>query len=109
MPDGSGDQWRKPAGVRNGPFISVAGTRRSPPARVKTCQLSRRASAITGVICGVRVETMDDPVMQRVRYLDKLVDELAKSRPMEKILRKPAEARRSALIRTTSEMAVMAR
>jgi hypothetical protein len=42
---------------------------------------------ITGVVCGVRVETVDDPLMQKIRYLDKLVDELAKGRPMEKILR----------------------
>jgi hypothetical protein len=50
-------------------------------------KIHERATAITGVICGVRVETMDDPVMQRVRYLDKLVDELARGRPMEKVLR----------------------
>lgn len=50
-------------------------------------EMHERATAITGVICGVRVETMDDPLMQRVRYLDKLVDELAKGRPMEKVLR----------------------
>ena len=41
-----------------------------------------------GAICGVRVEEIEDPVMQGVRYLDKLIDELAKGRPMEKILRK---------------------
>jgi hypothetical protein len=45
------------------------------------------ASLITGVVCGVRVEEIEDPLMQKVRYLDKLVDELAKGRPMEKILR----------------------
>jgi hypothetical protein len=43
---------------------------------------------VTGAICGVRVEEIEDPVMQGIRYLDKLVDELAKGRPMEKILRK---------------------
>ena len=42
---------------------------------------------ITGVICGVRLEEIDDPLMRNIRYLDKLVDELAKGRPMEKILR----------------------
>ena len=42
---------------------------------------------ITGVICGVRVEDIEDPIMQEVRYLDKLIDELAKGKPMEKILR----------------------
>jgi hypothetical protein len=45
------------------------------------------ASSITGVVCGVRVEDIDDPLMQKIRYLDKLVDELAKGKPMEKILR----------------------
>ena len=42
---------------------------------------------ISGVVCGVRVETIDDPLMQEIRYLDKLVDELAKGKAMEKILR----------------------
>ena len=51
-------------------------------------QLNPNASKITGVICGYRVEDIEDPVMQKVRYLDKLVDELAKGRAMEKILRK---------------------
>ena len=49
--------------------------------------LNPHASMITGVVCGVRVEDVDDPLMQKIRYLDKLVDELAKGRPMEKILR----------------------
>lgn len=49
--------------------------------------LNPNASRITGVVCGVRVETIDDPLMQRIRWLDKLIDELAKGRPMEKILR----------------------
>lgn len=48
--------------------------------------LSRRQ--ITGVICGVRVEDIKEPTMQEIRYLDKLIDELAKGKPMEKILRK---------------------
>ena len=42
---------------------------------------------VTGVVCGVRVEDVEDPLMQQIRYLDKLVDELAKGRPMEKVLR----------------------
>jgi hypothetical protein len=50
-------------------------------------QLNPQASSITGVVCGVRVENVDDPLMQKIRYLDKLVDELAKGKPMEKILR----------------------
>lgn len=45
---------------------------------------------IKGVVCGVRVETVDDPLMQRIRYLDKLIDELAKGKPMARILRQPA-------------------
>ena len=44
-------------------------------------------SFIKGVVCGVRVEEVEDPLMQRIRYLDKLIDELAKGKAMEKILR----------------------
>lgn len=51
-------------------------------------QLHVNVSKITGVICGYRVEEIEDKLMQKIRYLDKLVDELAKGRPMEKILRK---------------------
>jgi hypothetical protein len=50
-------------------------------------RLNPRASSITGVVCGVRVEEVDDPLMQKIRYLDKLVDELAKGKAMDKILR----------------------
>ncbi|AZZ42548.1 DUF2200 domain-containing protein [Acidipropionibacterium jensenii] len=49
--------------------------------------LNANTSLITGTVCGVRVEEIEDPVMQQVRYLDKLVDELARGRKMEKILR----------------------
>lgn len=49
--------------------------------------LNPKVSHITGVICGVRIESIENPLMQQVRYLDKLVDELAKGRPMEKVLR----------------------
>ncbi|MDF0750921.1 DUF2200 domain-containing protein [Marinobacter sp. 71-i] len=45
------------------------------------------SSLIKGVVCGVRVEEIEDPLMQKIRYLDKLVDELAKGKAMEKILR----------------------
>lgn len=45
------------------------------------------ASLIKGVVCGVRVEEVEDPLMQKIRLLDKLIDELAKGKPMEKILR----------------------
>ena len=50
-------------------------------------RLNPNAALITGVVCGVRVEDIDDPLMQKIRYLDKLVDELAKGKAMEKILR----------------------
>jgi hypothetical protein len=51
-------------------------------------KLNPQASRITGLICGYRVEEIKNPLTQQARYLDKLVDELAKGRPMEKILRK---------------------
>jgi hypothetical protein len=50
-------------------------------------RLNPAASSITGTICGLRVENIDDPLMQKIRYLDKLVDELAKGKSMEKVLR----------------------
>ena len=50
-------------------------------------RLNPRVTAITGTVCGVRVEDVEDPLMQQIRYLDKLVDELARGRPMEKVLR----------------------
>lgn len=51
-------------------------------------QINPNVSKITGVICGYRVEEIEDKLMQKIRYLDKLVDELAKGKTMEKILRK---------------------
>lgn len=51
-------------------------------------QMNPNASLIKGVICGYRVEEIEDEVMQKIRWLDKMVDELAKGKPMEKILRK---------------------
>ncbi|MFD2603618.1 DUF2200 domain-containing protein [Flavobacterium suzhouense] len=50
-------------------------------------KINPNASKITGVICGYRVEDIQDPLMQQIRYLDKLIDELAKGKAMEKILR----------------------
>ena len=50
-------------------------------------RLNPDASLIKGVVCGVRVEEIKDPLMQKIRYLDKLVDELAKGKAMEKVLR----------------------
>jgi hypothetical protein len=54
----------------------------------KAPRLNPKRSLITGVICGVRLEDIKEPLMREIRYLDKLVDELAKGRAMEKILRK---------------------
>lgn len=54
----------------------------------KQATLNPKASLITGLICGYRIEEITTPLTRQVRYLDKLVDELAKSRKMEKILRK---------------------
>ncbi len=50
-------------------------------------QINPNTPKITGVVCGVRVEEIEDPLMQKIRWLDKLVDELAKGKPLEKILR----------------------
>ncbi|WP_307837203.1 DUF2200 domain-containing protein [Aeromicrobium sp. YIM 150415] len=50
-------------------------------------RLNPAVSLITGVVCGVRVEEIEDPLMQKIRYLDKLVDELAKGKALEKVLR----------------------
>ena len=53
----------------------------------KAAKVHPKAKLITGTICGVKIEEIDDPLMKKIRYMDKLVDELAKGRPMEKILR----------------------
>ncbi len=52
-----------------------------------TARLHPNASLITGVVCGVRVEDVEDPLMQKIRWLDKLVDELAKGKSIDKVLR----------------------
>ena len=54
--------------------------------------INPNASLITGMICGMRVEQIEDPLMQKLRYLDKLVDELYCGKPMAKVLRAPAAA-----------------
>lgn len=51
--------------------------------------MNPNASLITGVVCGIRVEDVEDPLMKQIRYLDKLVDELAKGKALEKVLRTP--------------------
>jgi hypothetical protein len=61
--------------VRESPFFAQA------PA------IHPKSSRIKGVVCGVRVEEIEDPLMQNIRYLDKLIDELAKGKAMDKILR----------------------
>ncbi|MEW1951984.1 DUF2200 domain-containing protein [Terrabacter sp. NPDC080008] len=53
-------------------------------------ELNSNVALITGKVCGVRVEEVEDPLMRKIRYLDKLVDELAKGRPMVKVLRAEA-------------------
>ena len=55
----------------------------------KAPKLNPNVSLIKGVVCGIRVEDIEDPLMQKIRYMDKLVDELAKGKKMEKILRSP--------------------
>ena len=55
----------------------------------KAPKFNPNASLIKGVVCGIRVEDIEDPLMQKIRYLDKLIDELAKGKKMEKILRSP--------------------
>ena len=57
----------------------------------KAPQMNPSRSLIKGVICGIRVEEIEDPLMREIRYLDKLIDELARGKAMEKILRKPAD------------------
>lgn len=53
-------------------------------------RLNPKRTQITGIICGVRIENIEDPLMREIRYLDKLIDELAKGKPMDKILRNDA-------------------
>ena len=55
----------------------------------KAPKMNPNVDLIKGVVCGIRVEDIEDPLMQKIRYLDKLVDELAKGKKMEKILRTP--------------------
>jgi len=56
-------------------------------------KLNPNRSLVTGVICGIRLENLEESTFKEMRYMDKLVDEIAKGRPMEKILRKPLEAK----------------
>lgn len=61
----------------------------------KAPKLNPNVSLITGVVCGVRVEDIEDPLMRKIRYMDKLVDELARGKKLESILRKPKQAGRA--------------
>ena len=67
-------------------------------------RLNPHVSLVTGVICGVRVEDIEDPLMQQVRYLDKLVDELARGKALDKVLRDPARtpARQATVSKTAA-------
>jgi hypothetical protein len=58
----------------------------------KAPRLNPSRALVKGVICGVRIEEIEQPTMREIRYLDKLIDELAKGKVMDKILRKPVEA-----------------
>ena len=58
----------------------------------KAPRMNPARSLITGVVCGVRVEAIDEPTMREIRYLDKMIEELAKGRPLQKILREAAPA-----------------
>ena len=55
----------------------------------KAPKMNPNVSLIKGTVCGIRVEDIEDPLMQKIRYMDKLIDELAKGKKMEKILRSP--------------------
>ncbi|MDP5182026.1 DUF2200 domain-containing protein [Blastococcus sp. BMG 814] len=63
--------------------------------------MTTHAALITGSICGVRVEEVEDPLMRRIRMLDKLVDEIAKGRPMTKVLRGGPDSRTTVQARAT--------
>ena len=69
----------------------TATLERRPPQRFfgDAPALNPNRALITGVVCGVRVEEVEDPVLRNVRYLDKLIDELAKGKPMDTVLRNP--------------------
>lgn len=74
-------------GFSNEQLQDLMKSRANFEAFFKQASLNPKASLITGLICGYRVEAIENPLTQQVRYLDKLVDELAKGRPMDKILR----------------------
>ena len=71
----------------NGLTKQIAGSNDLATFFAEAPEVNPNASLIKGVVCGVRVEEVEDPLMRKIRYLDKLIDELAKGKPMEKILR----------------------
>lgn len=75
-------------GFDNNKVLELINTKATFESFFLQAKLNPNASLIKGVICGYRVEELENPLTQKVRYLDKLVDELAKGRKMEKILRK---------------------
>ena len=74
-------------GLDDGQLEDLIGKKVTFETFFQKASLNPNAHLITGIICGYRVEEIEDPLTQKVRYLDKLVDELAKGRKMEKILR----------------------
>lgn len=74
-------------GFDNNRLLDLINEKATFEAFFESASLNPNAHLITGVICGYRVEEIENPLTQKVRYLDKLVDELAKGRKMEKILR----------------------
>lgn len=78
-------QWL--TGFKEKELATMIDSKATFEAFFKKAKLNKNAGLITGVICGYRVEEISNPLTQQVRYLDKLVDELAKGRAMEKILR----------------------
>jgi len=78
-------QWL--TGFKDKELATMIGSKATFEEFFKKAKLNKNAKLITGVICGYRVEEITNPLTQQVRYLDKLVDELAKGRAMEKILR----------------------
>lgn len=74
-------------GFDNNRLLDLINEKATFEAFFESASLNPNAHLITGIICGYRVEEIENPLTQKVRYLDKLVDELAKGRKMEKILR----------------------
>jgi hypothetical protein len=78
-------------GFNNGKLNDLIEKKATFETFFQTASLNPNVYLITGLICGYRVEEIENPLTQQVRYLDKLVDELAKGRKMEKILRTPSD------------------